>query len=91
MKNKRIAIEPANIKDVKPILELQKLAYQSEGKRYNDFSLPPLTQTFDDIKNDFAKQTVLKAVEADEIIGSVRAYMEDETCYVGRLIVHPEY
>ena len=83
-------IKTANINDAKPIWELQRLSYQSEGKRYNDFTLPPLIQTFEEIQKDFEEQTVLKAVIDEKIIGSVRAHMEDGTCFVGRLIVHPE-
>ena len=34
---------------------------------------------------------VIKAVESGKIIGSVRAYHENGTCYIGKLIVHPDY
>ena len=53
--NDHMIIETATINDAEPILELQKLAYQSEGQRYNDFTLPPLTQTFEEIKEDLEK------------------------------------
>jgi ribosomal protein S18 acetylase RimI-like enzyme len=33
----------------------------------------------------------LKALIKDLLVGSVRAHQEAETCYVGRLIVHPSY
>jgi len=81
----------ADIKDVQEILTLQKLAYQMEAERYNDFTLPPLTQTLEGIQDDFVKMIVLKTELDDRIVGSVRAYAENGTCYVGRLIVHPDY
>ena len=81
----------ANIKDASEILDLQKLAYQMEAERYNDYSLPPLTQTLERIQDDFAKMTILKAEVDNKIVGSVRAYAEKGTCYIGRLIVHPDY
>ena len=81
----------ANIKDASEILDLQKLAYQMEAERYNDYTLPPLTQTLAGIQDDFAKMTVLKAELEGKIVGSVRAYAENGTCYIGRLIVHPDY
>ena len=81
----------ADINDAQEILDLQKLAYQMEAERYNDYSLPPLTQTLQGIQNDFFKMIVLKAEVDDKIVGSVRAYAENGTCYIGRLIVHPDY
>jgi ribosomal protein S18 acetylase RimI-like enzyme len=86
-----INIEQATENDAEMILALQKLAYQSEANRYNDFTLPPLMQTFDEILADFRKQVVLKALISEEIIGSVRGYMGGETGYIGRLIVNPGF
>ena len=84
-------IEPPCAKDAEEILALQKLAYQSEAECYEDFTLPPLLQTLEGIKADFEKQVVLKAVDDGRIIGSVRAYVQDATCSIGRLIVHPDF
>jgi ribosomal protein S18 acetylase RimI-like enzyme len=81
----------ADLDDSQEILDLQKLAYQMEAERYNDYTLPPLLQTLEGIQDDFAKMIVLKAELDDKIVGSVRAYAESGTCYVGRLIVRPDY
>lgn len=81
----------ADITDAAEIVELQKLAYQTEAILYNDRSIPPLTQTLEEIKKEFENQLFLKACDDDRIIGSVRAYAHDSTCYIGRLFVHPEY
>lgn len=86
-----LVIEPAVLEDADEILALQKLAYQSEGEIYNDFSLSPLKQTLAELKNDFETKTFLKALMNDKIIGSVRAYVQADTCYIGRLMVHPLY
>ena len=91
VKEINVIISHANINDAQEILDLQKLAYQIEAKRYNDYTLPPLTQTLAEIQNDFEKMVILKAVLDDKIIGSVRAYLSDGTCYIGRLIVHPDF
>jgi ribosomal protein S18 acetylase RimI-like enzyme len=85
-----IYIEEATVEDAEEILALQKAAYESEGRLYRDFTLPPLVQTLAEIREDFARQLFLKAVEEGEIVGSVRAYMKDGTCFVGRLIVRPD-
>jgi len=84
-------IERAVIGDSEEILSLQKLAYLSEAEIYDDFTIPPLKQTLEEIKKDFEAQVFLKAVVEESIIGSVRAYMKEGTCYVGRLIVHPDF
>lgn len=41
--------------------------------------------------DDFGKQVFLKASFDGAIIGSVRAYTEQDTCFIGRLIVHPNF
>ncbi len=81
----------ASIDDSAAILDLQKLAYQSEAAIYDDFSLPPLTETLDDFRSHFSSRVVLKVVEQGRIIGSVRACQDGKTCHIGRLIVHPDY
>ena len=82
-------ITHASIDDSAEILDLQKLAYQSEAALYDDFSLPPLTETIEDWESHFTSRVVLKAVDQGRIIGSVRAYQDGKTCHIGRLIVHP--
>lgn len=84
-------IVPADVSDAAEILELQKLAYQSEAVLYDDWSIPPLIQTLDEIKKEFDEATVLKVCDAGRIIGSVRASIRDGTCNIGRLIVHPDF
>ena len=84
-------IERAVTDDAEEILSLQKIAYRSEAEIYNDFTIPPLTQTLEGIKKDFENQFFLKAIIDGKIIGSVRAFAKEGTCYVGRLIVHPDF
>jgi ribosomal protein S18 acetylase RimI-like enzyme len=84
-------IKQASVEDAASILELQKLAYQSEAQIYSDFSIPPLTQSLDELRNDFAGKVFLTAQIEREIVGSVRGYHTEDTCYIERLIVHPDY
>lgn len=84
--------EQADMDDAKEILALQKLCYISEAEIYSDFTISPLIQTNDEIKAQFEDYFFLKAVESGRIIGSVRARISSQdTCYIGRLIVHPEF
>jgi GNAT superfamily N-acetyltransferase len=80
----------ASFEDAATILELQKIAYQSEAQIYNDFNIPPLTQGLDELRNDFTSKVFLKAQIEGKIIGSVRGYRAKDTCYIERLIVHPD-
>jgi ribosomal protein S18 acetylase RimI-like enzyme len=84
-------IERAALSDAEEILALQKQAYRSEAEIYNDFKIPPMVQTLEGIEKDFENQYFLKALIDRRIIGSVRAYSKEGTCYIGRLIVHPDF
>lgn len=81
----------ATIEDAEQILALQHLSYQSEAEIYNDYTLAALNQTLAELVDEFDDYVFLKAVINDRIIGSVRGRMQDGACYVGRLIVHPDY
>jgi len=84
-------ITRASSEDATTILELQKLAYQSPAKLYNDFNIPPLMQTIDELRSEFTYKVFLKALVEDRIVGSVRGYEAGDTCYIDRLLVHPDY
>ena len=85
-----MTIETATVVDAADILALQKLAYLSEAELYNDFTIPPLTQTLAEITAEFGRRMFLKAVERGTIIGSVQGLQVGGTGHVGRLVVHPE-
>ena len=85
-----LSIEQASKDDAADILALQKLAYQSEAAIWNDYTIPPLTQTLENLQAQFADHIILKAVDDDAIVGSVRAIQQNDTCYIGRIIVHPD-
>ena len=77
--------------DLEEILNLQKRAYKSEAAIYNDYKIAPLTQTLEEIQDEAKKCIILKVIEDRRIVGSVRAYEKDGTCYIGKLIVDPDY
>ena len=85
-----MTIERAEVADLQQILELQYLAYRSIAQLYNDFSIEPLTQTIESVRLEFDRGIFLKVVgDLSEIIGSVRAYIDDNTVYIGKLMVNP--
>ncbi len=86
-----MTVEKAGRSDLPDILELQKLCYREAGARYGDFSIPPLTQTLQGIENDDSRGPILKMETDGRVIGSIRAYEENGTVYIGRVIVHPDF
>jgi ribosomal protein S18 acetylase RimI-like enzyme len=81
----------AQIGDAAEILALQKLAYISEAELINDYTIQPLMQMLKELLNEFNSYFVLKYMDKGKIIGSVRAKEKDGVCYIGKLMVHPDY
>jgi ribosomal protein S18 acetylase RimI-like enzyme len=86
-----LLIETADVNDAETILQLQRTAYQSEAKLYNDFEIPPLIETLSQLKALFSNHIFLKATADAKIVGSVRANISNGSCHIGRLIVDPNY
>ncbi len=82
----------AEEKDLREILELQYLSFQSEAEMIGSCELPALKQNYDGIFEDFRSGRILKMVDdSDDIIGSVRAFETGGSVEVARLMVHPNY
>ncbi len=78
--------------DLREILALQYLAYQSEAALFGSRDIPPLKQTLSEVEAEFDRGVILKMLgENGSIIGSVRAYESDGTVYIGKLMVHPDH
>jgi ribosomal protein S18 acetylase RimI-like enzyme len=87
----KVIIRAASGVDAEEILALQKLAYESEAALYGDWSIPPLIQTLESLREEFARSIVLRAEVDGRIVGSVRASMEGGACSIARLMVHPDF
>ena len=86
-----ITIKRATEEDLKEILALQYIAYQSEAELFQSTDIPPLKQTIGEVLEEFHKGIILKAMDENgSIVGSVRAYSENGTAHIGKLMVHPE-
>ncbi len=85
-------IEKATKNDLDEILALQKIAYLSEAKLLEDFNIQPLIQTIAEIEQEYKTSTILKVTDYsnNSIIGSVRGQIDNNTVYIGKLIVHPD-
>ncbi|NMB81497.1 MAG: GNAT family N-acetyltransferase, partial [Ignavibacteria bacterium] len=58
---------------------------------YNDFNIQPLKQTLEELEIEYKTWLFLKIEIGKEIIGSIRGKEENKTCYIQKLIVHPNY
>lgn len=85
-------INRAERNDLEEILKLQYLAYQSEAELVNNFSIQPLTETLEELIEEYKNGMIYKAIDNNEqIIGSVRGYIQDGTLFIGKLMVHPSF
>lgn len=84
-------IVKATFEDLPQILSLQKTAYLSEAELLDDYSIQPLTQSLEELQDEYEKSVILKVIDENNIIGSVRAFEENGRVYVGKFIVHPDW
>ncbi|GAA0474199.1 GNAT family N-acetyltransferase [Streptomyces olivaceiscleroticus] len=85
-----VTISAATDADAEQILKLQYLCYQSEAALYDDYSIEPLTQTFDELRAEMRDGCVVVARLGDEVVGSVRGAVDaDGVGSIDKLIVHP--
>ena len=83
-------INRAERTDLEKILKLQYLAYQSEAELVNNFLIQPLTETYEELIEEYEHGVIYKATDDNgQIIGSVRGYTQGGTLFIGKLIVHP--
>ena len=80
-------ITKADLEDLKEILDLQYLAYQSEAELFGNKDIPPLKQTLDEVIGEYNSGIILKMTDDNgAIIGSVRARESEGTVYIGKLM-----
>ena len=85
-------IQPVRQQDLPEILAVQRAAFETEAQLVNDWNIPPLTQTLDELADDWRKGIMLKAVNEDgTIVGTVRGHMAPDGFYIGRLAVQPQW
>ncbi|MGN1392779.1 MAG: GNAT family N-acetyltransferase [Succinivibrionaceae bacterium] len=84
-------IQRATKKELEEILKLQYLAFQTEALLFGTKDIPPLKQTLEELEEEFMKGTILIARDKGIIIGSVRMKEKDNTIYIGKLMVHPNF
>lgn len=84
-------LEFAAEEDLEQILQLQKKSFYGQALIYNDFELPSLTQTIDDLKAEFKLKMIFKLERDHRIIASIRCYIENNNLFIEKLIVDPDF
>ena len=85
-------ISQATIQDVPELLKLQHKAFGPLCERLCWHDAPPMKETLEKAYEEFAMCTTLKAQSNDgQIIGSVQGKVTDDSLYIGRLMVLPEF
>lgn len=84
-------ILPADQSDLPEILSLQRAAFESEARLVENWNIPPLTQTLEELTEEWRSSVMLKAVEGQMLVGTVRARLTGDTAHIGRLAVQPHW
>ncbi len=90
-------IEVAAEGELPEILALQKLAFLDAARECGDYSIPPLVQTLEELREECRRDSsgastlVLVARVGERLVGTVRSRRKGETCMVLRLAVHPDF
>lgn len=71
------AITIARADDAEAILSLQKRAYESEARLYNDWNIPPLTQSLSSLQAYILTDHVLQYSQGNIIIDSALASLQN--------------
>ncbi|WP_258726208.1 GNAT family N-acetyltransferase [Cellulomonas sp. NS3] len=92
MSDPEVDIRPVSDAESGELLTLRRAAFVSEAQIYGDPSIPPLTQTLDELRADLANPDVitLGAWAGHRLVGSIRVLLEGTRATLGRLAVAPD-
>ena len=92
MSDPEVNIRPVSDAESGELLTLRRAAFVSEAQIYGDPSIPPLTQTLDELRADLANPDVitLGAWAGHRLVGSIRVLLEGSRATLGRLAVAPD-
>ncbi|XZG68771.1 GNAT family N-acetyltransferase [Chitinibacteraceae bacterium HSL-7] len=75
--------------DAPALLALQRRAFESEARLYNDWTIAPLTQNLTSLQEELERVYALVSTRGTDLKGSVRAHEADGVCHIARLVVCP--
>jgi GNAT superfamily N-acetyltransferase len=84
-------IVPARVEDAPAMRALQAVAFEPEARACQSREIPPLQETVAVIEEHIRRATVLKAMDGDRLVGSIRGVLTGDTCVVRVLVVAPDH
>ena len=85
-----VKIVPADLADAPALLAMQKLAFEPEARACQVWDIPPLQESVEGIREHIRMATVLKAMDGERLLGSIRGLVTAGTCLIRVLVVAPE-
>jgi ribosomal protein S18 acetylase RimI-like enzyme len=92
MSEPEVEIRPVDLADAGELLTLRRAAFVTEAQIYGDPNIPPLTQTYEELRADLVADGVitLGAWSGHRLVGSIRVLLEGGKATLGRLAVAPD-
>ncbi len=85
-----VGIRPAQPADAGELFVLQRACWVQEQHDNPGVRIPALHETYDELREWLARDTVLVARSAGRLVGAVRASLDGDTWAIGRLMVAPD-
>ncbi|GAA1163642.1 tRNA (guanosine(37)-N1)-methyltransferase TrmD [Nocardioides aquiterrae] len=85
-----VEIRPVRPSDAGELYVLQRACWVQEQHDNPDVRIPALHETYDDVRDWIARDTVLVARSAGRLVGAVRGQLDGEVWEIGRLMVAPD-
>ena len=83
-------IVAATADDAPALLAMQREAFEPEARACQTWDIPPLQESADGIREHIRMATVLKAMDGDRLLGSIRGIVSGATCLIRVLVVAPD-
>ena len=83
-------IHAAHVAQAGEVLTVQRAAYVSEARLYDNPYLSALTETVAEVRAAIERGQVLVALDGHRIVGAVRGVRDGDVCHVTRLVVVPD-
>jgi len=76
--------------DAGEALTVQRAAFVSEARVYHTAEIPPLTETFDEMRHEIETTTTVGAFLGSRLVGSARLTIEGSIGWISRVAVAPD-
>ena len=76
--------------DAGEILTVQRAAFVQEARLYSDVTMPPLTETLEQVRSAITTSRVVVGRLDGRLVAAGRVHVRDQVGHVGRLAVAPD-